>query len=50
VVAEDDEALVTALTAHVDESHPDDARTDDERRALVEAEAYEPPDRPPWAY
>jgi hypothetical protein len=50
VVADDDEALVAALRGHVAEAHSDQDRSDDELRERVRAEAYEPPDRPPWAY
>ena len=50
VVAEDDEALVGALRDHAAEKHPDEERTEEDLRARVEAEAYDPPDRPPWAY
>jgi hypothetical protein len=50
IVADDDEALVTALSEHVAEKHPDDSRSDEELRARVQADAYDPPDRPPWAY
>jgi hypothetical protein len=50
VVAPDDEALVAALGGHVAEAHADDERSEDDIRARVASEAYEPPDRPPWAY
>jgi hypothetical protein len=50
VVAEDDDALVAFLRDHVAEAHPDDERSEDDVRARVRAEAYDPPDRPPWAY
>lgn len=50
VVAEDDDALVASLGNHVAEAHPDDERSEDDVRARVQAEAYDPPDRPPWAY
>jgi hypothetical protein len=50
VVGEDDEALVTALRDHVGQAHPGEERDDDELRARVSEAAYEPPDRPPWAY
>jgi hypothetical protein len=50
VVADDDEALVAALGAHVSDAHPDERRPDEDVRARVKSESYEPPDRPPWAY
>jgi hypothetical protein len=50
VVADDDEALLSALNDHIAETHPDDAREEEEIRGRVEAKAYDPPDRPPWAY
>jgi hypothetical protein len=50
VVAEDDEALVAALRDHVSDAHPGHERSDKDISARVQAEAYEPPDRPPWAY
>jgi hypothetical protein len=50
IVAHDDEALADTLREHVAEMHPEDGRGDEEIRARVEAEAYDPPDRPPWAY
>ena len=50
VVAEDDDQLVTALGDHVAESHADDERSEADIRAKIEADAYDPPDRPPWAY
>ncbi len=50
LVETDDEALVAALKQHVAEAHPEDDRSDDDVRARVKAEAYEPPDQPPWAY
>ena len=50
VVADDDASLVDALREHVAEKHPDEHRGDDELRERVEADAYDPPDRPPWAY
>jgi hypothetical protein len=50
VVADDDASLVDALREHVAEKHPDDGHGDDEIRAKVESDAYDPPDRPPWAY
>ena len=49
-MADDDEALVAALRGHVSDAHPGDERSDDDISARVRAEAYEPPDRPPWAY
>lgn len=50
VAGEDDERLAEALREHVAKAHPDDERSDDEIRERIEAEAYEPPDRPGWAY
>jgi hypothetical protein len=50
VAAEDDEQLVTALRDHLVEAHPDEPRSDEEVEARVESDAYDPPDRPPWAY
>jgi predicted small metal-binding protein len=50
IVADDDEALLPALREHVAEKHPDEERSEDDLRAHVEAKAYDPPDRPPWAY
>lgn len=49
-MAPNDEALVAALGKHVAEQHADDARSEDDIGARVASEAYEPPDRPPWAY
>jgi hypothetical protein len=50
VVADDDAALVSALRAHVADEHPDEERSEDDLAERVRAKAYEPPDRPPWAY
>jgi hypothetical protein len=50
VAAEDDEQLVAALRDHVVEAHPDEPRSDEETQERVKSEAYDPPDRPPWAY
>jgi hypothetical protein len=50
VAAEDDEQLVAALRDHVVEAHPDEPRSDEEVEARVGSDAYDPPDRPPWAY
>ena len=50
VVSDDDATLAAELGAHVEEEHPEEPRTDDEIRERIEAEAEEPPDRPPWAY
>lgn len=50
VVGEDEESLAAALAEHVAEKHPDEPRGGEEIRARVEADAYDPPDRPPWAY
>jgi hypothetical protein len=50
VAAEDDEALVSALRDHVADAHPEEERNEEELRERVRAEAYNPPDRPPWAY
>jgi hypothetical protein len=49
-VAEDDEALEAALQDHVADAHPEEERSEAEIRARIRAEAYDPPDRPPWAY
>jgi hypothetical protein len=50
VAADDDERLVVALRDHVAETHPDEPLSDEDVRARVESDAYDPPDRPPWAY
>jgi len=50
VVADDDEALVAALRDHLAEEHADEDICDDDVKARVHAEAYDPPERPPWAY
>jgi hypothetical protein len=50
VVADDDEALVGELRAHLREEHPGETHSDDELRAHVASGAEEAPDRPPWAY
>jgi hypothetical protein len=50
VVADDDTALVGALRDHVAEAHPEEERSEEDLGRRVEDEAYEPPDRPPWAY
>ena len=50
VAAEDDEQLVAALRDHVAEAHPDEPRPDGEVETRVKSDAYDPPDRPPWAY
>ena len=50
VAARDDEQLCAALRDHIAEAHPDERRSDEDVQARVESDAYEPPDRPPWAY
>jgi hypothetical protein len=50
VAAGDDEQLVVALRDHIAADHPDEPRPDEDVRTRVEAHAYDPPDRPPWAY
>ena len=50
VAAEDDEQLVAALRDHIVGAHPDEPRSDEKVEARVKSDAYDPPDRPPWAY
>jgi predicted small metal-binding protein len=51
VQAESDQELADALREHVTAEHGDEPRSDDEVRARVAEEAYEPPTGdPPWAY
>lgn len=39
--ADDDDALVRAARAHIDEHHPDMQRTDEQLRARIEADAHD---------